>query len=315
MAKVALLQVGPLSERDESGLAEKFDVFRYFEAEDPTAYLAEHGAKIRAVATAGDRGANAALIEALPNVEIISVFGVGFDAVDIDLCSKKGIRVTNTPGVLTEDVADLAVALMLCQAREMVPAEAWARSGNWGKNGSFPLVRRAHGKKAGILGLGAIGMAVGRRLAAFGMDIAYSSRSAKDEADGWTFIEDPVALADHADFFFVTLASNAETKQIVSKSVIEALGPTGTLINVARGAVVDEAAMLDALEDGRLGFAALDVFEGEPAIDPRFQKLDNVLLSPHHGSATTETRQAMGELMRANLEAYFDGRDLLTPVV
>lgn len=315
MAKAALLQAGSLSDRDEAALANVFEIYRYFEAEDPAAYLHEHGSKIRGMATRGDLGADADLIDALPNLEIISVFGVGFDAVDIGRCRERGIRVTNTPGVLTEDVADLAVALMLCQAREMVPAENWARSGAWAEHGSFPLVRRAHGKKAGILGLGAIGMAVGRRLAAFGMDIAYASRDSKPEAKNWQFIKDPVALAAHADFLFLTLASNDDTRHIVNRDVIEALGPDGTLINVARAAVVDEAALLDALEDGRLGYAALDVFEGEPEIDSRFKALKNVLLSPHHGSATTETRQAMGDLMRANLEAHFEGRDLPTPVV
>lgn len=315
MAKVALLQAGSLSERDETALAEKFEIFRPYQADDPAAFLAEHGSKIRALATRGDLGANADLIAALPNLEIISIYGVGFDAVDIELCRAQGIRVTNTPGVLTEDVADLAVAMMLCQAREMVPAEAWARSGDWAAKGAYPLVRRAHGKKAGVLGLGAIGMAVAKRLAAFDMDIAYSSRAPKEGAEDWAFVADPVQLAAHSDFLFLTLASNAQTRHIVDKEVIEALGPTGTLINVARAAVVDEEALLDALEDGRLGYAALDVFEGEPAINPRFKGLKNVLLQPHHGSGTTETRQAMGDLMRANLEAHFEGRDLPTPVV
>jgi len=217
--------------------------------------------------------------------------------------------------VLTDDVADLGVALALAQARGIVGAEAWARSGNWAAKGFYPLQRKVTGKKAGVLGLGRIGFEVAKRLAGFNMDIAYSDISAKDYAPDWEFIADPAALAERSEFFFVTLAASAETRHIVNKDVIEAVGPDGVLINVSRASNVDEEALLDALESGKLGSAALDVFDNEPEINPRFVALDNVLLSPHQASGTVETRKAMGQLMRDNLAAHFAGKELPTPVI
>jgi len=245
---------------------------------------------------------------------VISVYGVGYDAVDLEACQERSICVTNTPDVLTEDVADLGVAMMLCQSRGMIGAESWVRDGSWERDGLYPLKRRVFGRKAGILGLGRIGYAVGKRLAGFGMDIAYSDVSAKDFAADWTFFPDAVALATHADFLFVTLAASAETKHIVGKEVLEALGSEGMVINISRASNIDEDALIVALSSGALGSAALDVFEGEPALDPRFYDLENVLLQPHHASGTVETRKAMGKLLRDNLSAHFAGQDLLTPV-
>ncbi|MEM7319233.1 MAG: 2-hydroxyacid dehydrogenase, partial [Pseudomonadota bacterium] len=250
-----------------------------------------------------------------PNLEVISVYGVGFDAVDLEICKPRGIRVTNTPDVLTQDVADLGVAMMLCQSRGMIGAESWVRDGSWAKKGLYPLKRRVFGRKAGILGLGRIGFEVGKRLAGFDMDIAYTDVAAKDYAPGWTYMDNAMDLADHADFLFVTLAASAQTRHIVSRALIEAVGRDGMIINISRASNIDEEALISALQSGRLGAAALDVFEGEPALDPRFLDLDNVLLQPHHASGTIETRQAMGQLMRDNLTAHFEGQDLLTPVV
>lgn len=315
MTKPEILQIGPYPEWDQVPLEESFVVHKYFEAPDKAALLAEVGPKIRAVVTRGELGASTELIAALPNLEIICISGVGFDAVDLDACRARGIRVTNTPGVLTDDVADLGVALALAQARGIVGAEAWARSGNWAAKGFYPLQRKVTGKKAGVLGLGRIGFEVAKRLAGFNMDIAYSDISAKDYAPDWEFIADPVALAERSEFFFVTLAASAETRHIVNKDVIEAVGPDGVLINVSRASNVDEEALLDALESGKLGSAALDVFDNEPEINPRFVALDNVLLSPHQASGTVETRKAMGQLMRDNLAAHFAGQDLPTPVI
>lgn len=316
MPKPDVLQVGPYSEWDQGPLEAAFAVHRYFEAENKAAYLAEVGPKIRGIATRGELGADRAMIEACPNLEIVSVYGVGFDAVDLTTCREKGIRVTNTPDVLTNDVADLGVAMMLAQSRGMIAAEAWVLNGSWAAKGLYPLKRRVWGKKAGILGLGRIGYEMAKRLAGFDIDIAYSDIAAKDYApESWTFMKDPVDLASHADFFFVTLAASAATRHIVSRAVIDAVGPDGMIINVSRASNIDEHALLDALESGRLGSAALDVFEGEPALNPRFLKLDNVLLQPHHASGTVETRKAMGQLVRDNLTAHFAGHALPTPVL
>jgi lactate dehydrogenase-like 2-hydroxyacid dehydrogenase len=254
------------------------------------------------------------MIAACPKLEVISVYGVGFDAVDLDACRARGIRVTNTPDVLTNDVADLGVAMMLVQSRGMIGAETWVRDGSWAAKGLYPLKRRVWGRKAGVLGLGRIGYEVAKRLVGFDMDIAYSDVAPKDFAKDWEFLADPVSLAARSDFLFVTLAASAATRHIVGAEVIEALGPEGMLINISRASNIDEAALLDALQTGKLGSAALDVFEGEPKLDLRFLTLPNVLLQPHHASGTVETRQAMGKLVRDNLAAHFAGKPLLTQV-
>jgi lactate dehydrogenase-like 2-hydroxyacid dehydrogenase len=315
MSKPEILQVGPYPEWDETPLKAAYTVYRFFEAPDPAAFLAQHGAGIRGIATRGELGADAAMIAACPNLEIISVYGVGYDAVDLDAARARGIRVTNTPDVLTKDVADLGIAMMLAQWRGMIGASDWVRNGDWAAKGLYPLRTRVHGKRAGILGLGRIGYEVARRLAGFDMDIAYSDIEAKDFAADWEFIVDPVALAERSDVLFVTLAASADTRHIVGTDVIAALGPDGLLINISRASNIDEEALLDALEAKTLGAAALDVFEGEPALNPRFLALDNVLLQPHHASGTVETRKAMGQLVRDNLAAHFAGLDLPTPVL
>lgn len=315
MTKPVVLQTGPYPEWDQEPLDASFNMQRLFDFADRDEVIRTHGQTARAIATRGEIGADAALINACPALEVISVYGVGFDAVDVALCRERGIRVTNTPDVLTGDVADLGVAMMLCQSRGMVGAEAWVRNGDWNKHGLYSLKRRVFGRKAGILGLGRIGFEVGKRLAGFGMDIAYSDIEAKEYAPDWTFLPSAQALAEHADFLFVTLAASAETRHIVGKEIIEAVGPEGMVINISRASNIDEDALIAALSSGALGSAALDVFEGEPALDPRFLELDNVLLQPHHASGTIETRKAMGQLLRDNLTAHFAGEPLLTPVV
>ena len=313
MTKPHILQMGSYPDWDQGPLEAAFHVHRYDQAPDKAAFLAQVGPQIKGIATNGGTGATATIIAACPKLQIISVYGVGFDAVDIAACQARGIHVTNTPDVLTGDVADLAVGMMLAQARGMVAAERWARSGDWAAKGGFPLMRRVFGMKAGILGLGRIGQAVAKRLAAFDMDIAYSAQSPKDTP--WEFIADPVALAERSDFLFITLAASSATRHIVNAKVLQALGPQGMIINVSRAANIDEDALLRALASGGVGAAALDVFEGEPALDPRFLTLPNVLLQPHIGSGTFETRRAMGQLMRDNLSAHFAGLPLLTPVL
>lgn len=317
MTKPEILQVGSYPAWDEEPLARSFTLHRYFEAEDKAAFLASVGPSIRGIATRGDLGAGKAILDACPKLEVISVYGVGYDAVDIETCRARGIRVTNTPDVLTRDVADLAVGMMLAQARAIPAAERWARDGSWSGKGGFPLTRRAWGRRVGILGLGRIGFEIARRLQGFDMPIAYASRSPKPEAEaaGFAYVADPVELARRSDVLFVALAATPATRHIVGRAMLEALGPEGMLVNISRGSNVDEEALIEALASGRLGSAALDVFESEPGFDPRFLTLPNVLLQPHHGSGTVETRKAMGQLMRDNLEAHFSGAALLTPVV
>lgn len=316
MTKPAILQIGAYPDADQALLDQNFTVHRHHEATDKSAHLARVGPQIRAIATRGDLGASGDVIAACPQLELVAVFGVGYDAVDLAACRARGIRVTNTPDVLTHDVADLAVAMMLAQARGVVRAEAWVRDGSWAAR-PFPLTHRVHGAKAGILGLGRIGFEIARRLKAFDMDIAYCSRAPKPaaEAQGFTFVPDALALAARSDLFFVALAASAETRHIVNREVIAAVGPQGMIVNISRAANIDENALLDALETGALGSAALDVFEGEPNLNPRFLALPNVLLQPHIGSGTVETRAAMGQLVRDNIAAHFAGRPLLTPVI
>ena len=315
MPKPDVLQVGPYPDWDQEPLDAIFTMHRLFEAQDREAFLKEHGPKIKAIATRGELGASRNMIAACPRLEVISVYGVGYDAVNLDAARERNIRVTNTPDVLTNDVADLGVAMMLCLSRGMIGAEGWVRNGSWIDKGLYPLQHRVWGKKAGVLGLGRIGFEVAKRLAGFGLDIAYSDVEPKTYAGDWAFVADPVALAAHADFYFVTLAASAATRHVVNAEVLEALGPKAMLINISRASNIDEEALLTALETGKLGSAALDVFEGEPKLNPRFLKLENVLLQPHHASGTFETRKAMGQLVRDNLTAHFAGQPLLTPVL
>ncbi len=305
--KPQLLQISSYPEWDQIPLEAAYRLHRFWETPD----LTQIGSQIRAIATTGGAGVANAVIEACPNLELIAIHGVGYDAVDLALCKSRGIMVSNTPGVLDGDCADLAVGMALALARHIPAADIHARSGAW-EAASFPLQRRFFGARAGILGLGRIGGEIARRLAGFDMDIAYSARSAKSVP--YRFIADPVALAARSDFLFVATLANAETRHIINAEVLRALGPKGALINISRAANIDEDALLDALESNAIGGAALDVFEGEPAINPRFKPLKNVILQPHQGSATEATRRAMGQLQRDNLAAHFAGKPLLTPV-
>jgi len=315
MDKVNVLQIGSYPEWDMEALEKNFILHPYFTADDKDAFIAECSDTVRGVATRGDLGLSRKLIEALPHLEIISVYGVGYDAVDLDAARERNIRVTNTPDVLTKDVADFGVAMMLAASRGIIGAENWVRSGDWVQKGMYPLKTRVFGKRVGILGLGRIGCEIARRCTAFEMDIAYSDIETKEFAGEWSYIQDPRSLAERSDYLFVTVTGGAATHHIVNKAVIEALGPEGMLINVSRASNIDEEALLAALENKALGYAALDVFEGEPELNPRFLKLDNVMLQPHQASGTVDTRKAMGRLVRENLEAYFSGKELLTPVI
>ena len=270
-------------------------------------------AAIRAVALKGHKPLGGAVMDALPALGLIANYGVGYDAIDVPAADARGVRVTNTPDVLSDDVADLALGMIIAQARTMRLGEAHVRSGDWARKGEIPLNRKVSGSRAGIVGLGRIGREIADRLAAFKMEIHYHSRSEK-ETPGWRYHADVVSLAGAVDFLVVALVGGKATEGYVTREAIEALGPRGVLVNISRGTTVDEAALLDALEAGRIGGAGLDVFLNEPAIDPRFLSLENVVLQPHQGSGSVETRTAMAELQRDNIAAFLDGRPLLTPV-
>jgi D-3-phosphoglycerate dehydrogenase len=312
--KPGLLVVGSLPDWDLDALRRRFTLHLLYEAPDPAALLAQHGPSIRAVSTKGEIGADAALMDALPNCEIIACYGVGVDAIDLAAARARGIRVTNTPDVLTEEVADLAIGLLLAAARRIPAGDAWVRSGDWARHGPMPLTTRVYGKRLGIVGLGRIGRAIARRAEAFGMPIAYSARARKADVP-YEWHPTPAALAPQVDIMVVSAAGGAETRGLVDRAAIQALPPGALFVNVSRGSVVDEAALISALHTRRIAAAGLDVFLNEPTIDPVFATFDHVVLQPHAASGTVETRKAMGDLMRANLEAQMDGRALLTPLV
>jgi D-3-phosphoglycerate dehydrogenase len=249
----------------------------------------------------------------LPRLEIVSCYGVGTDAIDLAYARAQHIRVTNTPDVLTGDVADIGIGLALALARQIPQADTYVRFGKW-PQANMGLVTRFFGKKVGIAGMGRIGQAVARRTAGFDCDIRYFARTEKADV-AWTFEPHLIELARWADFLIVTLAGGPATSGLIDGDVLAALGPDGCLINISRGTTVDETALLDALERKAIRGAGLDVFRNEPNIDPRFLALDNVILQPHHGSGTVETREAMGQLVRDNLSAHFAGLPLITPVI
>jgi len=267
---------------------------------------------IRAVLTTGTVGVTPALVNSLPALEIVSVHGVGVDAVPLALLAGKGIHVTNTPDVLTDDVADFAVTLLLSAVRRVPQLDRYVRAGQWPAKGPLTQARSLKGKVAGIVGYGRIGQAVAQRLRGFGVEIRYFQRSAGPQPELRS--DSLLALARESDMLVLCMPGGPDTERMIGLEVIEALGPEGTLVNIARGSVVDEAALVAALQDGRLGAAGLDVFEHEPQVPSALFALDHVVLTPHVGSFTVEARRAMGNLAVANLEAHFNGEPLPTPV-
>jgi D-3-phosphoglycerate dehydrogenase len=313
MTKPEILLMGPYPAWDLEDLESNYKVHRLWEAADRAAFLREVGGNVQAVATRGEIGASAELMKALPRLEIVSCYGVGTDAIDLSHAKANGIRVTNTPNVLTSDVADIGVGLLLAVARQIPQADRYVRDGRW-RNANMHLVTRVHGKKAGIVGMGRIGVEVAKRLAAFDCPIAYFDINQRDDLP-YTFVSDLTALAEQSEFLIITLAGGASTQGIINVDILRALGRDGILINISRGSTVDESALLDALERNVIKGAGLDVFWNEPNIDERFLTLENVVLQPHHASGTVETRQAMGKLVRDNLAAHFARQPLLTPVI
>ena len=280
--------------------------------EGDAAAFAAVAAKIRGISCGGESKVTAELIAKLPALEIISVMGVGYDGVDVAAAKTRGVVVTHTPNVLNDDVADLAIGLMLCASRQLPAADRYVRAGEWVK-GAMPLARKMSGARLGIVGLGRIGNEIAKRALAFNMSVAYTSRSAK-AASPYRYVASAEALAAEVDFLVVITPGGAGTRKLIDAKVLAALGKKGILVNVARGSVVDEQALIEALEQGVIGGAALDVFENEPNVPDRLKALPQVVLVPHIGSGTGQTRQAMADLALANLVAHFDGKALLTPV-
>jgi hydroxypyruvate reductase len=308
--KPEILMVAPMMPRFMAELERAYTVHRLWEASDRDLLLKKVGPNIKAITTNGASGASGALIAALPNLEIIVCYGVGVDAIDLPLARKRGIPVTTTPDVLTEDVADMALALLLATARQIVRGDQYVRTGQWA-TGEMALTRRVNGKRTGIFGLGRVGKALAKRLEALNMKISYTNRKRLDVP--YAFYTELVTLATDVDFLIVTAAGGEATRKAVNRSVLEALGPNGILINVSRGSIVDEEGLVQVLKEGKLGGAGLDVFATEPNVPEELRSTPNVVLQPHHASGTIETRSAMGDLLLRNLEAHFAGKPLLTP--
>ena len=255
---------------------------------------------------------DAGLMARLPRLAIVSTFGVGYDHIDAAWAAAHGIVVTNTPDVLTEDVADIALALLLSAVRRVPQGDRYVREGKWLK-GPMALTQSVQGRKVGIIGLGRIGKAIAKRCEAFNLKVAYTGRN-KQAGVAYPHYADPVSLARDVDVIVVAAPGGDATRGLVNRAVLEALGPEGVIVNIARGSVIDEAAMIDALKSGKLGAAGLDVFDKEPSVPAELLALENVVVQPHVGSATHPTRTAMGQLVIDNLAAHFAGKPLLTPV-
>jgi lactate dehydrogenase-like 2-hydroxyacid dehydrogenase len=303
--------VGPMMPHVMETLDSEFTVHRLWEAADRAALLNEAGARVRGIATSGNLGADATLMDALPKLEIVGCYGVGVDSIDLEHAAKRKVIVTNTPDVLNDDVANMAIALLLATSREICSGDRYVREGKWLK-GAMHLTRAIRGRRLGILGLGRIGKDIARKAEVFGMEIAYHGRSRQDVP--YRYFADLVEMARDCDFLVAICPGGPATDKIVDRAVLDALGPEGVFINVARGSVVDEPALVAALQDGRLGGAGLDVFAQEPKVPEALLAMEQVVLQPHAASATHETRRAMGDLVVENLRAHFAGKPVLTPV-
>jgi len=293
-------------------LDREFTTHKLWLAPDRKAFVAGCADRVRGIATTGFHGADAELINALPKLEIISCFGVGYDAVDVDAAKKRGVIVTNTPGVLNDAVADLTLGLIIAAARRIPQGDRYVREGKWLREPQ-PLAQHVSGKRLGIIGLGRIGRDIAKRALAFDMKVAYHSRHSVPDSP-FAYYERLADLARNSDFLVAIVPGGPETVHMVNEEIMRALGPTGILVNVARGSVVDEKALVQCLQDGTLGGAALDVFEEEPKVPEALLAMDNVVLTPHVGSATPEARGGMGQLTVDNLLAHFAGKPPLTPV-
>lgn len=314
-APPAILQLGALMPSLEAALDARYSVQRLHAQADPAAFLAAEGARFEGVVTSAFVGIDAATLAQLPNVRVISCFGVGVDKVDVGVARSRGIPVGYTPDVLNDCVADLAFGLLIDVSRAISASDRFVRAGEWTTTRRYPLTTRVSGKRLGILGLGRIGQAIARRASGFDMHVRYTNRRPVTDLHGgasYGFEPQLLALADWADYLVVATAGGEATHHLVDRAVLQALGPRGFLINIARGSVVDEAALVAALQAREIAGAGLDVFADEPHVPEALLGLDNVVLQPHAASATHETRQAMADRTLANLDAYFAGQPMLS---
>jgi hydroxypyruvate reductase len=310
---IHVLAVSKLSPMWTPALHATYTVHDRLHETDPAAFE-RLAPQIRAIAASGESKVPASLIARLPALEMISVMGVGYDGVDAQAAKARGVPVTHTPNVLNDDVADLAIGLMLCASRQLPAADRYVREGRW-PQGAMPLARKMSGARLGLVGIGRIGQAIAARALAFGMSVAYTSRHARAELP-YPHVANATELAARSDFLVLITPGGDATRKLVNAEVLAALGKgqgQGILVNVARGSVVDEAALIDALERGVIAGAGLDVFENEPQVPERLRALPHVVLAPHVGSATAATRQAMADLAQGNLVAHFAGQPLLSP--
>ncbi len=294
-------------------LQSEFTAHNLFEASNKDSFFEKCAARVRGLASFGPLPVDGKLMDALPKLEIISNFGVGVDAINLADAKQRRIIVTNTPDVLNECVADTALALILNTLRKLPQSEKHLRAGNWATRGAYPLTTSLGGKVLGVLGLGRIGEAIAKRAMACGMTIRYHNRNKKDVP--YPYDPDPVTLAKNSDVLMVVTPGGSETAKLVNEKVLQALGPEGYLVNIARGSVVDEPVLLRFLQEKKIAGAGLDVFADEPRVPPEFFTLDNAVLFPHVASATAETRKAMGDLQIENLRRHFAGKPVLTRVV
>jgi lactate dehydrogenase-like 2-hydroxyacid dehydrogenase len=308
-----VLRVGPLKPSLMDTLVADYDALTLPDGDEREQFLAEHGPSITAVVTSGRTGVDAALMERLPQLGAVVNFGVGYDTTDVDAATERGIGVSNTPDVLTDCVADLAVGLVIDTVRGLSSAERFVRAGRWPAEGNTPLTRQVTGKRVGIIGLGRIGSAIADRLTAFRCPISYHNRNEIDDSP-YAYAASPVALAEGVDVLIVAASGGSGTAHLVDRAVLDALGPEGYLINVARGSVVDEEVLIELLASGQLAGAGLDVFAHEPNVPDALLAMDNVVLLPHVGSATVETRAAMEALTLENLDRFLADGSLVTPV-
>jgi lactate dehydrogenase-like 2-hydroxyacid dehydrogenase len=311
---VAVLQVGPLMQTVQDTVADVYGAVRLPDSvADQTEFLKRHSHTFEVAVTSGRFGVGTELMRALPNLRAVVNFGVGYDTTDTRQAAERGIAVSNTPDVLNDCVADTAVALYVDVLRRTTAADRYVRRGDWVRKGNFPLATKASGKRVGILGLGRIGKVIARRLEGFDCTVSYHNRR-RDPGLTYDYASSPVELARNSDVLIVAAAGGPESVHVVGREVLEALGPGGYLINIARGSVVDEQALVAALLAGELGGAGLDVFADEPKVPQDLLAMDNVVLLPHLGSGTHETRAAMAELTLANLAQFAADGTLVTPV-
>ena len=313
MTKPYLLAIGNFYDWDRDAMAGEFTLVPLEDGMDPASIDPNIREATRYAARIFHRDVGNDVFDAFQNLEIVANYGVGYDGIDAEEAASRGIAVTNTPDVLTADVADQTILLLLTYLRDSNRAEAYMRQGHWPEAG-YPLQRSLGAGRVGIVGLGRIGTAIAKRLAACDCEIAYFARSPKPSPDDWVHYDTLVGLARDVDYLINVLPGGVETDDLINAEIFSALGPSGVFVNVGRGTSVDEEALFSALRDGAIHGAALDVYKNEPNVDPRFFEFENIVLQPHAASATMETRRAMGKLMRDNLTAAHKGAELLTRV-